>query len=108
MIDSGWYLQGEKVKQFEANLAAYTGIKHAVSVANGLDALRLIFKAYIEMGIMQEGDEVKPGDFVFTVEGNSVSLLSSERLALNFMQRMSGIATKTHEMVKLIEGLNTA
>lgn len=58
VIDSGWYLQGERVKLFEANLANYIGVKHAIGVANGLDALRLILKAYIEMGIMQEGDEI--------------------------------------------------
>lgn len=58
VIDSGWYLLGERVKQFEANLAKYIGVKHAIGVANGLDALRLILKAYIEMGVMQEGDEV--------------------------------------------------
>jgi dTDP-4-amino-4,6-dideoxygalactose transaminase len=58
VIDSGWYLLGERVKQFETNLAKYIGVKHAIGVANGLDALRLILKAYIEMGIMQEGDEV--------------------------------------------------
>lgn len=58
VIDSGWYLLGERVKLFEANLAAYVGVKHAIGVANGLDALRLILKAYIEMGVMHEGDEV--------------------------------------------------
>ena len=58
VIDSGWYLLGERVKQFEAHLANYIGVKHAIGVANGLDALRLILRAYIEMGIMQEGDEV--------------------------------------------------
>lgn len=58
VIDSGWYLQGNRLKQFEANLAAYLGVKHAIGVANGLDALRLILKAYIELGVMQEGDEV--------------------------------------------------
>jgi nicotinate-nucleotide pyrophosphorylase (carboxylating) len=57
--------------------------------------------------VLKDGDAVKPGDIAFTVEGNPVSLLSSERLALNFMQRMSGIATKTHQMVKLLDGLNT-
>jgi dTDP-4-amino-4,6-dideoxygalactose transaminase len=46
------------VKNFETNLANYVGVKHAIGVANGLDALRLILKAYIEMGIMAEGDEV--------------------------------------------------
>jgi dTDP-4-amino-4,6-dideoxygalactose transaminase len=58
VIVSGWYLQGEKVKRFEANLASYIGVKHAIGVANGLDALRLILKAYIKIGILQEGDEV--------------------------------------------------
>jgi len=58
VIDSGWYLLGERVKQFEANLAKYIGVKHTIGVANGLDALRLILKAYIEIGVMKEGDEV--------------------------------------------------
>lgn len=58
VIDSGWYLLGERVKQFESNLAGYIGVKHAIGVASGLDALRLILKAYIEMGVMQSGDEV--------------------------------------------------
>ncbi|MDO9256700.1 MAG: DegT/DnrJ/EryC1/StrS family aminotransferase [Bacteroidales bacterium] len=58
VIDSGWFLQGERVKSFESNLAKYLGVKHAIGVANGLDALRLILKAYIELGIMQEGDEI--------------------------------------------------
>lgn len=55
---SGWYLFGEEVKLFEENLAAYIGVEHAIGVANGLDALRLILKAYIEMGFMKPGDEI--------------------------------------------------
>ena len=58
VIDSGWYLLGERVKQFESNLEAFQDGGNAIAVANGLDALRLIFKAYIELGFMQEGDEV--------------------------------------------------
>lgn len=58
VIDSGWYLLGNEVKTFENNYANYIGTKHCIGVANGLDALRLILKAYIEMGIMCEGDEV--------------------------------------------------
>lgn len=58
VIDSGWYLLGERVKRFEMNLANYIGVKHAIGVANGLDALRLILKAYIELSIIKEGDEV--------------------------------------------------
>ena len=57
--------------------------------------------------LLNDGDAVNPGDIAFTVEGNVISLLSSERLALNFMQRMSGIATTTNKMVKLLDGLNT-
>lgn len=58
VIGSGWYLLGERVRKFEQSLASFIGVKHAIGVANGLDALRLILKAYIEMGAMAEGDEV--------------------------------------------------
>jgi dTDP-4-amino-4,6-dideoxygalactose transaminase len=58
VIKSGYYLLGENVKLFEKNLASYIGVSHAVGVANGLDALRLIFRAYIELGIMKPGDEI--------------------------------------------------
>lgn len=55
---SGWYLLGTQVRTFEENLASYTGANHAIGVANGLDALRLIFKAYLELGQLKTGDEV--------------------------------------------------
>lgn len=55
---SGWYLLGNEVKSFEENLAKYTGAPHAIGVANGLDALRLILRAYIELGVMKKGDEI--------------------------------------------------
>lgn len=55
---SGWYLRGEATRRFEADYARYIGCRHAIGCANGLDALRLIFRAYIEMGILHEGDEV--------------------------------------------------
>ncbi len=55
---SGWYLLGNEVKTFEQHLAQYIGAQYAIGVANGLDALRLIYRAYIEMGIMKAGDEV--------------------------------------------------
>lgn len=55
---SGWYLLGNEVKTFEEQLADYTGAKHAIGVANGLDALRLILRGYIEMGVMKKGDEI--------------------------------------------------
>ncbi len=55
---SGWYLLGNEVKNFETNLAKYVGAKHAIGVANGLDALRLILRAYMELGMMKAGDEI--------------------------------------------------
>ncbi len=58
VIDSGWFLMGEKLNSFESKLANYIGAKNAIGVANGLDALRLILKAYIDLGVMTEGDEV--------------------------------------------------
>jgi dTDP-4-amino-4,6-dideoxygalactose transaminase len=58
VLDSGWYLLGKEVKAFEEEYARYIGSRYCVGVANGLDALRLILKAYIEMGVMNEGDEV--------------------------------------------------
>jgi len=77
----------------------------------GIDVARKVFNAVDEdvlfKSFMSDGDKVHIGDVVLEVEGSSVSLLSAERLALNFMQRMSGIATKTHQMVSLLEGLNT-
>lgn len=58
VVHSGWYLQGKENENFEKNYATYTGTKYAIGVANGLDALRLILRAYIELGAMQKGDEI--------------------------------------------------
>ena len=58
VLDSGWYLKGEATRRFEQHYAEYIGTRHCIGVANGLDALTLILRAYIEMGMMQEGDEV--------------------------------------------------
>jgi dTDP-4-amino-4,6-dideoxygalactose transaminase len=58
VMDGGWYILGNEVKIFETNFAQYCGTKHCIGVANGLDALVLIFKAYITLGKMQKGDEV--------------------------------------------------
>lgn len=55
---SGWYLRGEETRRFEAAYAQYIGCRHAIACGNGLDALRLIFRAYIELGMLHEGDEV--------------------------------------------------
>lgn len=57
--------------------------------------------------LIEDGTKIKPGDIVFQVRGRAISLLSAERLALNFMQRMSGIATYTHSLSTLLNGLHT-
>lgn len=58
VLDSGWYLLGNEVASFEKEYAEFIGTKHCIGVANGLDALRLILRAYLELGVMQEGDEI--------------------------------------------------
>ena len=58
VVNGGWYLQGKENERFEANYANFIGTKYCIGCANGLDALIWIFRAYIEMGVMQPGDEV--------------------------------------------------
>lgn len=77
-------------------------------VLAGCDLARQIYyhfdpKISIQM-ILNDGVKVKPGDIAFFAEGKVISLLSCERLVLNFMQRMSGIATRTNKMTSLLEG----
>lgn len=57
-LSNGWYILGNEVQTFETNFANYCGVKHCIGVGNGLDALVLIFKAYIQLGKLQKGDEV--------------------------------------------------
>lgn len=58
VVNGGWYLQGQENERFEENFARYIGTKYCIGCANGLDALIWIFRAYIELGVMQPGDEV--------------------------------------------------
>ena len=85
-------------------------IKEA-GVLAGVEVAKRIFHAFDpELQVTQylhDGDRVKPGDIAFVVEGRIQSLLQTERLMLNGMQRMSGVATRTAEYVKLLEGTHT-
>ncbi len=76
----------------------------------GVELAVKIFKTFdpnLEIEVfINDGQHVKFGDIAFIVKGASRSILSTERLVLNFMQRMSGIATQTHQIVSLIEGTN--
>ena len=58
VVNNGWYLQGKENENFEQHYSEFIGCKHTIGCANGLDALIWIFRAYIEMGMMQPGDEV--------------------------------------------------
>lgn len=58
VVNSGWYLQGEEVKYFEQEYSAYIGTKQCIGCGNGLDALTIILRAYKEIGIMLDGDEI--------------------------------------------------
>ena len=58
VVDGGWYLRGEATARFEQEYARYIGTDHCIGVANGLDALTLILRAYKELGVLHEGDEV--------------------------------------------------
>ena len=77
----------------------------------GVEVARQVFKAFdpeLKMTVfIKDGAEVKVGDIAFVVEGKIQSLLQTERLMLNIMQRMSGVATRTREYVKALEGTKT-
>lgn len=79
-------------------------------VLAGMDIARRVFakvdQALVFDPLLKDGDVVHPGDKAFVISGSSRSILSAERLVLNFMQRMSGIATRTRQYVSLIEGTN--
>ena len=97
VIDSGWYLMGKELESFEKNYAHYCKVDYCLGVANGLDALRLIFRGYIEMGIMKKGDEVivpantyvasvlsiTDNDTISSLFANSIPLIPFEDLPLN-------------------------
>ncbi len=80
-------------------------------VLAGVEVAKRVFQAFdptLEMTqFLHDGDSVRVGDIVFVVEGRIQSLLQTERLMLNIMQRMSGVATRTAQYVKMLEGTKT-
>ncbi len=96
---SGWYLLGNEVHNFENKLSEYIGVKHSVGVANGLDALRLIFKAYIQLGVMQPGDEIiVPANTyiasILAISDNGLVPVLAEPDLSNYNINISGIEEK--------------
>ncbi|MFA8451117.1 MAG: carboxylating nicotinate-nucleotide diphosphorylase [Bacteroidales bacterium] len=94
----------------EARGKAQLLVKQEGTIA-GIEIARKVFEQVDPetkfTALLKDGDTIKKGDIAFVVEGKSISLLSSERLALNFLQRMSGIATQTQKILSLIEGTST-
>ncbi len=75
----------------------------------GMEVVKKIYQIFdpkLELEVLlEDGSLIKKGDIAFYIKGNAISILSTERLVLNFLQRMSGIATYTHKVVKLLDGL---
>ncbi|WP_101542647.1 DegT/DnrJ/EryC1/StrS family aminotransferase [Bacteroides cutis] len=86
VVNNGWYLQGKENERFEERYSKYIGCKYTIGCANGLDALIWIFRAYIEMGVMQPGDEiiVPANTYIATIlaitENNLIPVLVEPKL----------------------------
>ena len=90
-----------KAKLLVKDNGILAGVELAVEIFKQVDSS-------LEVNVLlQDGATIKPQDIVLDVEGDAQSILKAERLVLNCMQRMSGIATKTHEIVALLKGTNT-
>jgi nicotinate-nucleotide pyrophosphorylase (carboxylating) len=86
-------------------VAKQEGIICGIDIAREVYAL--VDKSIKFTAMMKDGDRIKKGDIIFRVEGSAIGILTSERTALNYMQRLSGIATSTNEYVELIKGTRT-
>ena len=86
-------------------VAKEEGIICGIDIAREVYAL--VDKSIKFTAMMKDGDRIKKGDIIFRVEGSAIGILTSERTALNYMQRLSGIATSTNEYVELIKGTGT-
>ena len=108
VIDSGWYIGGSELSQFESDFAQYCGTKHCIGVANGLDALVLILRAWKELGKLKDGDEVivPANTYIASVlaitENNLVPVLvEPDAISLNLCPQnlQAAITTKTRAIL---------
>jgi dTDP-4-amino-4,6-dideoxygalactose transaminase len=107
VIDSGWYIKGKAVTDFETNFSDYCGVKHCVGVANGLDALILIFKALMIQGKLQEGDEViVPANTyiasILALTANGLTPILVEPDETRFNLSLEGVKAKLNHKTKAI------
>jgi dTDP-4-amino-4,6-dideoxygalactose transaminase len=112
VLKSGWYINGKNVENFEESLAKYIGVRNVIGVGNGLDALRIILRSYMEMGIFKEGDEilVPANTFIATVlaitDNNLIPIfidadISTYNLDFNLIERHISKKTKAIIVVHL-------
>ncbi|PJE53316.1 DegT/DnrJ/EryC1/StrS family aminotransferase [Marinomonas sp. BSi20584] len=107
VIDSGWFVHGVEVKAFEAEFAAYCGAKHAIGVANGLDALILTLRAWKELGKLKEGDEIiVPANTyiasILAISENKLTPILVEPDAENFNLSLKSITSAITSKTKAI------
>jgi dTDP-4-amino-4,6-dideoxygalactose transaminase len=107
VIDSGWYILGKELEAFEEEFAHYCGTKYAIGVANGLDALTLILRAWREMGKLKDGDEViVPANTyiasVLAISENNLIPVLVEPDPLSYNLTVEGIKDNLSEKTKVI------
>jgi dTDP-4-amino-4,6-dideoxygalactose transaminase len=107
VIDSGWYLMGEELSGFEADFAAYCGVSHTVGVANGLDALTLVIRAWKEQGRLHAGDEVivQHNTFIATIAAiveNGLTPVLVDTDAATFNLDVAAVTAAITEKTRLI------
>lgn len=107
VYNSGWYIHGKECKQFERNLSKYLNSPHVIGVGNGLDALRIILRAYIELGDIDEGDEILvPANTyiasILAITDNKLKPIFIEPSLENFNLDVDKIESKITSMTKAI------
>lgn len=102
VIDSGWYLLGKHINEFEKNLSEYIGTSNSIAVANGLDALKIIIRAYKELGVFDEGDEIIVPSNTYIA---SILAVSENRLKPVFVE--PDIDTYNLDISKIEEKINS-
>lgn len=130
VINSGWYLLGDENKKFEEAYAKYIGTNYALGVANGLDALKLILRAYIEMGVIKKGDEVivpantyiasilaitdnnlvpvfiEPNEFNFQIDDNKIEQSITNKTKALIIVHLYGACSYTNKITEICKKYN--
>ncbi|MEG2270955.1 MAG: DegT/DnrJ/EryC1/StrS family aminotransferase [Hafnia sp.] len=130
VLDSGWYIMGEKLKAFEHEFAEYCGVKHCIGVANGLDALILVLRAWKELGLLHDGDEVivpsntyiasilsisqnnlipvlaEPNPDTFNIDANSIEPLITEKTKVILPVHLYGQSCNMQDLMSIAKKYN--